>query len=207
MNSTSSQTLFKICLFSLILQLILWLTTAKNINNLRYTERNLVEAASTSNKVNCTFRDNVCKCPYSCYEQYENEKYCVVKKCYTYDENLGQCKQQGYHSTGPIVLQAIPFTGVFGSGFGNIGRWDLFGIYMGVFFGGCSSIIILSVCCLCACPSGNEEGKKEGALMCFSQCSVCLWAIAILVFYILGLIWITNPGTILDGAGCPLIFG
>ena len=199
MNSTSSQTLFKLCLFSLILQLILWLTTAEN---LRYAGREL----ETTNKVNCSFVDTVCKCPYSCYEQYKTENYCVVKKCYTYDENLGKCKQGGYHSTGPIVLQAIPFTGVFGSGFGNIGRWDLFGIYMGVFFGGCCSVILLSLCCLCVCPSGNEEGKKEGALMCFGQCGLCLWAVAILVFYILGLIWITTPGTILDRNGCPLIF-
>ena len=206
MNSTISQNLFKLCLFSLIFQLILWLTEANNITKLRYTERELIETFHTTTKANCSFIDNVCKCPYTCYEQYKNENYCIVKKCYKYDINLGKCKQDGYDSTAPIVLQAIPFTGIFGSGFGNIGRWDLFGIYMGIMFGGCCCLLTTATCMLCACPQGNEEGSKEGILMCYTQCGVCVWGITILVFYILGLVWITKPGVILDGNGCPLIF-
>ena len=68
----------------------------------------------------------------------KNENYCIPKKCYTFDTNLGQCKKSGTDHVVPLVLQAIPFTAVFGSGFGNIGRWDLFGMYMGILFGGCA---------------------------------------------------------------------
>ena len=47
--------------------------------------------------------------------QKPGESYCVLKDCYKYDENLGVCAQDGYHYGGPLALQAIPMTGVFGS--------------------------------------------------------------------------------------------
>ena len=80
----------------------------------------------------------------------------IAKKCYKFDENLGQCKKDGYDHVGPLVLQAIPVTGVFGAGFGNMGRWDLFGIYMSVLLGGCSFIVLTSVICACCCNSGRR---------------------------------------------------
>ena len=102
-------------------------------------------------KFNCTGLPTKCECPYPCLEQVKNENYCIAKKCYTFDTNLGQCKKSGTDHVAPLVLQAIPFTGVFGSGFGNMGRWDLFGMYMGVLFGGCCFLLMSVVCCLCCC--------------------------------------------------------
>ena len=66
--------------------------------------------------------------------QIGNTTNCSLKKCYAWDQDLGACKETGHNYVTPLVLQAIPFTGIFGSGFGNIGRWDLFGMYLGVSF-------------------------------------------------------------------------
>ena len=94
---------------------------------------------STEQRFNCSGLPTKCVCPYPCLEQYENRDYCIAKKCYEFDNDLGKCKKSGIDHTGPLVLQAIPITGMFGAGFGNMGRWDIFGMYMGIFFGGCAS--------------------------------------------------------------------
>ena len=47
-------------------------------------------------------------------------------------------------------------TGVFGAGYGNIGRWDVFGMYMGITIGGCC----LSLVTLCACFICVRGGKE-----------------------------------------------
>jgi len=168
--------------------------------------------AVDSPKFNCTGLPTKCECPYPCLEQVKNENYCIAKKCYTFDNNLGQCKKAGHDHVAPLVLQAIPFTAVFGSGFGNIGRWDLFGMYMGILFGGCCLILMGSACCLCCCKEKETDDEyslmndKESFIKCFGNCGACIWAIAILVFYILGIVWTATEGRVLDANGCPLIF-
>ena len=161
-------------------------------------------------KFNCTGLPTKCKCPYPCLEQVKNENYCIPKKCYTFDTNLGQCKKSGTDHVVPLVLQAIPFTAVFGSGFGNMGRWDLFGMYMGVLFGGCCSIIMMGFCCLCCCNKNDDEleaaNDKEAYMKCATNCGACIWGIVILVLYILGIVWTATEGAVLDAHGCPLIF-
>ena len=168
-----SNNMFKICLFTIIFQIILWLSSAHNLINLRAPDRIL--NSETISRINCTYPvGSNCECPYPCYEQVQDTNYCVAKKCYTYDENLGSCKKLGKDHVGPLVLQAIPVTGVFGAGFGNMGRWDIFGIYMAILFGGCCFIIITSVTCACCCNDGSEENiSKTGneAAQCWTYCS------------------------------------
>lgn len=204
MANTSPQTLFKLCLISLVLQFIIWFSRA-DTTSLRNTNRELTESVNTYKRVNCSYVDSKCVCPYTCYEQMESENFCVAKKCYSYDSSLGQCKREGRNAIGPIVLQAIPFTGVFGSGFGNIGRWDLFAAYMSLTLGGCCFIMISASCFLCLCPAGSDD-TKETAIMCWGKCSTCLWALGVLGFYVAGIVMISDPGVVVDGDGCPLIY-
>ena len=156
---------------------------------------------------NCSFTENICKCPESCMIQKTGETYCVLKDCYKYDENLGLCAQDGYHYGGPLALQAIPMTGVFGAGYGNIGRWDVFGMYMGITIGGCLFILVTLCACLFVCPEGKDDtDSKETGLLIWSKCGYCLWGVAVLVFYVIGIIQMATPGLVMDGNGCPLIF-
>ena len=167
-------------------------------------------------KINCTYPKSptACVCPYTCFEQFEKTYYCVAKKCYSYDENLGRCEAAGTDHIGPLVLQAIPVTGIFGAGFGNMGRWDLFGIYMAVLFGGCLFICITVGMCFC-CPCFNNLDDQEigpndtcghAVGTCWSSCGSCLYGTTVLVFYILGIVWTATPGMVLDPNGCPLKF-
>ena len=170
--------------------------------------RLLEQIVETPNKSwNCSIVDNVCKCPESCMKQKPGENYCVMKDCYKYDENLGVCAQDGYHYGGPLALQAIPFTGAFGSGYGNIGRGDMFGMYMGVTMGGCCFILVTLCICLFACPHEKDDSDtKETGLLVWSKCGYCLWGVAVLVFYVIGIVQMATPGLVVDGNGCPLIF-
>ena len=162
---------------------------------------------SSTKSWNCSIVDNVCKCPESCMIQKPGENYCIMKDCYKYDENLGECAQSGYHYGGPLALQAIPMTGVFGSGYGNIGRWDMFGMYMGITLGGCLFILLTLCACLFVCPEGKDDtDSKETGLLVWSKCGYCLWGVAVLVFYVIGIVQMATPGLVNDGNGCPLIF-
>jgi len=83
-------------------------------------------------------------------------------------------------------------------------------MYMGVLFGGCCSIITMGFCCLCCCNKNDDEleaaNDKESYMKCATNCGGCIWGIAILVFYILGIVWTATEGAVLDAHGCPLIF-
>tara|TARA_B100000900_G_scaffold283008_1_gene242348 strand:- start:845 stop:1432 length:588 start_codon:yes stop_codon:yes gene_type:complete len=164
---------------------------------------------STEQRFNCSGLPTKCVCPYPCLEQYENRDYCIAKKCYEFDNDLGKCKKSGIDHTGPLVLQAIPITGMFGAGFGNMGRWDIFGMYMGIFFGGCCFIIIASVSCLCCCNKSDDLAPlddKESFMKCATSCGACVWATVVIVFWIIGIVQIATEGQVLDSNGCPLVF-
>ena len=206
MSAYSSVSIMKLTLTTVLFSV--FLSTAMS-SSLRFRVLN-TESGVDSTKFNCTGLPNKCDCPYPCLEQVKNENYCIAKKCYTFDNNLGQCKKAGHDHVAPLVLQAIPFTAVFGSGFGNIGRWDLFGMYMGILFGGCCSIIMMGFCCLCCCNKKDDEmeiaNDKEAYMKCAANCGGCIWGIVVLVFYILGIVWTATEGGVLDADGCPLIF-
>jgi len=213
-----SRNLFKACLYILIAQFVIWFALSdqsllRSLNTVR-TESGKKQVPTT----NCTYHDaNVCECPYSCFEPDENNKHCVIKKCYEIEQSsivngepILSCKQIGKDHVAPLVLQAIPFTGIFGSGFGNIGRWDLFGVFMAILFGGCCALLIPAAICSC-CLTTNDDNLNELKLVsCWVNCGGCLWIISILAFYILGIVWTATPGAILeyetDPRGCPLIF-
>lgn len=206
MSACSSSSIMKLTLTTVLFSV--FLSTAMS-SSLRFRILN-TESVVDSTKFNCTGLPNKCKCPYPCLEQVKNENYCIAKKCYTFDNNLGQCKKSGHDHVAPLVLQAIPFTAVFGSGFGNIGRWDLFGMYMGILFGGCCFLIMSAMCCLCCCNKNDDDleaaNDKESYMKCATSCGGCIWGIVVLVFYILGIVWTATEGGVLDANGCPLIF-
>ena len=118
-------------------------------------------------------------------------------------------KKEQIH-VGPLVLQAIPFTGIFGAGFGNMGRWDIFGIYMATLFGGCCFVLLTTISCACFCNNAEEvevQQNYDDGIQCWGKCTSCLWSTSILVLYVLGIVWTATPGMVLDTNGCPLVFG
>ena len=190
------------------MKLLMFISLITIVNGQSYLRYNRILEEKVENKIQCTYTQNnpgVCVCPGSCMTNENNSTFCVLKKCYNWNTDLGKCEESGANFVGPLVLQAIPFTGVFGSGFGNIGRWDLFGLYMGILFGGCFLVICLSGLLLCVCPSGDDDGtQKESCIACSTQCSGCIWGVTVLVMYILGIVWMATPGDMLDGNGCLL---
>jgi hypothetical protein len=144
-------------------------------------------------------------CPGNCMTFNNDTQKCTVKKCYGWDNNLGKCYNTGKSQTTALILQGIPFTGVFGGGFGNIGRWDLFAIPISIIFGGCC--LSITMCCCCAvCGNNKEENAlddKEAMLKCYSSCFSCIYAITLLSLYVWGIVVIANK-SILDGNGCEL---
>ena len=165
--------------------------------NLR-NRRKLIE----TNSIPCNSgSESMCECPGPCMIPNNNTKQCEIKKCYGWNTDLGKCEETGPKFVPAIVLQAIPLTGAFGSGFGNMGRWDLFGVAMGILFGGCS-FLLLGTCCVMGCSSSDES--RQGFSQCIGTCGGCLWAIAVLVYYIWGIVVIANK-EVLGPNGCSLV--
>jgi len=194
----NSNKLFQTTIYIVIFQIIIWsLANGAAAESLRTTPRNL---NLLTGNIKCKYQSSSteCLCPGSCMTQIGNTTNCSLHKCYAWNANSGLCEQTGQNHITPLVLQAIPFTGIFGAGFGNIGRWDLFGIYMGVLFGGCCFIVIATL--LFAACTGHTEEEATG----FTSCNTCLWSIALTALYIWGIVKIATPGDILDGNGCPL---
>jgi hypothetical protein len=128
--------------------------------------------------------------------------YCELKKCFKWNEDEGKCEGTGSKYISAIVLQSIPVTGIFGAGFGNIGRWDWFGIVFGGIW--CGGFIL--ICCCIGITSINLDandlvtGITTG--ICISLFG-CLWSIAIIAMWIYGIVVIANKD-ILGGNGCIL---
>ena len=179
----------------------------KQANHLRILSVNTV----ATEKVDCS-RDtsNNCVCPGSCMTHSNNNSYCVVKNCFTWvkdnTENKGICKATGHDHLAPIILSSIPFTSVLGINYAIIERWDLFGMQLGVLLGPCCLL-----CCLCVLVL-RENDKNEDALSgpgcyeLFTRCFSCCWAVALIMLWIMSIVWTATPGNITDGDGCPLVF-
>ena len=129
-------------------------------------------------------------CPGSCMELVNNNTKCILKKCYSWNKELNECEETGPKFVPALVLQAIPVTGVFGAGFGNMGRWDIFGIYMGVVFGPLA-VLILACCCAMFGVCAQNEDRLDCA-KCMGSCFGCLWSIAIVSLWIWGIVVIAN---------------
>ncbi len=111
---------------------------------------------------------------------------CFIIDCWTYD-SLNGCEKSGKPWLPAIILQSIPFTGTFGSGFGNIGRWDIFAVYMGIVFGP-----IALVCIIACCVTMYTKEDVSSILQCFTACFACLYVITVVGFWIWGIIQIAG---------------
>ena len=150
--------------------------------------------------------NNTCECPGGCMNYNKNSSYpmCVLKECWGWDTDKTECVQIGPSFIPAITLQAIPFTGVFGAGFGNMGRWDLFRVSIAICF---IPLLIISIClfCLVSLSSKNynartplihnappSPGWAEGIIKVWVNCFACLWVVAIVSWYIYGIVLIGN---------------
>lgn len=219
--NNQSKTLFKSVIYILIFQLIWGLLNftvngEKNIqNNFKnkfLRKNNYFTVRKLSQKVDCD-RDsfNNCMCPGNCMTHRNNNSYCVVKNCYKWNKDdtksKGSCEQIGHEHIAPLVLSAIPFTSVMGIGYAVIKRWDLFGMQLGVLLGPCF-ILICCCCCFTLCKKSDDDELGDTVLCgdILSRCFSCCWGVALLVLWILSIVWVATPGGILDGDGCSLIF-
>ena len=149
-----------------------------------------------------------CTCPANCLMYSSETGGCHPIDCWSYSTIKNECNEAGKEWLPAMILQGIPVTGVFGSGFGNIGRWDIFGTYMTIVFGGCLGIC----CCACFCSACNKEENSEAMAKTGSNGCGCLLSIAILVMYVWGIVVIANkeiqaPWTDYRGYNimCPLV--
>ena len=111
---------------------------------------------------------------------------CHPMDCWSYSDIKDECNEAGKEFIPALLLQI--FLGAFGSGFGNIGRWDIFGIFMSVLFGGCLFVCCCGMCCHCI----NKKEDQEGATALGTKCGGCLWSLAISVMWIWGIVVIAN---------------
>jgi len=144
---------------------------------------------------------------------------CEVKDCWKYDETAG-CEKAGKPFLPALILQCIPFTGVFGSGFGNMGRWDIFNWYLLADFV-LPTIFLCILCCWSCCvynPSnakqpllGEIDDHSAGTTILAGACG-CIWVVLLVTMWIWGIIqiagkqveapWKTYNG---DPIMCPLV--
>ena len=129
-----------------------------------------------------------CVCPGKCLTYYNSTGGCHPNDCWKWSNMKSTCEEDGRPFIPAIVLQAIPVTGVFGSGWGNIGRWDIFGYYMAVVFGGLGLMCLLA-CCL---GVGSSEGDSQSAGLCCGYCFALLWGLSLIALYVWGIFAIAS---------------
>lgn len=190
--------------------ILLTICTIVNSKSIRMRGLELTESVNIK-PIPCNLGTNGtnCVCPAECLMYVNSTGGCHPINCWSYSEIKKECSEAGKEFVPALVLQSIPLTGVFGSGFGNMGRWDIFSTYMGVMFGGCCLI------CLCACIPAITNAEQDGSntmSKLASGCTGCIWAIALLVFWIWGIVVIANkevdaPWTDWQGnsISCPLV--
>lgn len=130
-----------------------------------------------------------CVCPNTkCLEYNKKINGCHPIDCWKWNEIKQECQEDGKPFIPAIILQGIPFTGFFGSGFGNMGRWDIFGYYWIVIGCGC-----LCSCCICGGAScAADDDGKDSALKLGAGCGNCLTSIALTTMWIWGIVVIAN---------------
>ena len=196
---------------TIIIQLIfilLWSTMISAEANIRGRELEKIKAIPCNAGTNGTN----CVCPNTeCLMYNEKIDGCHPIDCWKWNSVKQSCEEAGKEMLGPIILQAIPFTGYFGSGFGNMGRWDIFGIYWIIIGSGC---VLTCFCgCLGRCAFGGETTEeKDVGMKIGTKCGSCLFSIVITVMWIWGIVMIANKefdAPYLDWEGnnimCPLI--
>tara|TARA_Y100000389_G_scaffold123003_1_gene120287 strand:- start:614 stop:1264 length:651 start_codon:yes stop_codon:yes gene_type:complete len=174
---------------TIIMQLIfllLWSTMISAEVNIRGRGLEKIDAIPCNKGTNGTN----CVCPnINCLVYNEKINGCHPVDCWKWNFIKQSCEETGKEMLGSLILQGIPVTGVFGSGFGNMGRWDIFGIYWLIWGSGCC------LTCLCGCMGrcvGSSEEDKEVGLKAGARCGSCIMSIAIAVMWIWGIVVIAN---------------
>jgi len=197
-------------MMKILLTIILLLIVQTNSENLKIKIRGL-KTVSSVKPIPCnpgTSSIN-CVCPNTECLKYNNKTGgCHPIDCWKWNKIKSQCEEDGKPFMPAIILQGIPFTGYFGSGFGNMGRWDIFGTYWLVIGCGCLCTCFMSMTATC-CSSDND---KEAAGKLCSSCGGCLVSIAMTVMWIWGIVVIATkevdaPWTDWEGNQiyCPLV--
>tara|TARA_B100001093_G_C26814457_1_gene1009029 strand:+ start:1636 stop:2202 length:567 start_codon:yes stop_codon:yes gene_type:complete len=183
---------------------LLYLSLILTISNLSFAENNLrkLNVVNTTTSYPClTGSGQLCVCPGNCMlKPSGNSTYCKLKDCWDWDKDQQECKGVGPKFTPAIVLQAIPFTGAFGSGFGNMGRWDLFGIGSAIWGGGFGLICL----CMCCHMYSGSDGESMGSVC--SYCFTLILSLGITAYWIWGIVVIAEK-SVLGPDGCPFIEG
>ena len=177
MRVGTSQLLFWLFLTQCVSVSMLNLRGLKNLNEIQ-----LPEAIPCNPGTNGTS----CVCPAKCLMYSGETGGCHPMDCWSYSDIKDECNEAGKEFLPALLLQI--FLGAFGSGFGNIGRWDIFGIFMSVLFGGCLFVCCCGMCCHCI----NKKEEQEGATALGTKCGGCLWSLAISVMWIWGIVVIAN---------------
>ena len=177
MRVGTSQLLFWLFLTQCVSASMLNLRGLKNLNEIQ-----LPQAIPCNPGTNGTS----CICPAKCLMYSGETGGCHPMDCWSYSDIKDECNEAGKEFLPALLLQI--FLGAFGSGFGNIGRWDIFGTFMSVFFGGCLFVCCCGMCCHCI----NKKEDQEGATALGTKCGGCLWSLAISVMWIWGIVVIAN---------------
>lgn len=177
MRVGTSQLLFWLFLTQCVSASMLNLRGLKNLNEIQ-----LPQAIPCNPGTNGTS----CVCPAKCLMYSGETGGCHPMDCWSYSDIKDECNEAGKEFLPALLLQI--FLGAFGSGFGNIGRWDIFGTFMSVFFGGCLFVCCCGMCCHCI----NKKEDQEGATALGTKCGGCLWSLAIIVMWIWGIVVIAN---------------
>jgi hypothetical protein len=177
MRVGTSQLLFWLFLTQCVSASMLNLRGLKNLNEIQ-----LPQAIPCNPGTNGTS----CVCPAKCLMYSGETGGCHPMDCWSYSDIKDECNEAGKEFLPALLLQI--FLGAFGSGFGNIGRWDIFGTFMSVFFGGCLFVCCCGMCCHCI----NKKEDQEGATALGTKCGGCLWSLAISVMWIWGIVVIAN---------------
>jgi len=113
-------------MYKIILKTLLFLNIL-NIgiaNYIRPNKRLLQNNTIVSDKIRCIDVNNTCICPGNCMDL-DDTGFCNLKNCWEWTESV--CHEVGPDYKSALIWQSVPFTGIFGAGFGNMGRWDIFG--------------------------------------------------------------------------------
>lgn len=176
--------------------LIITCVSAANIRSLRPKEK--IKA------IKCDEKEHL-----KCLVWNNSSQGCYPIDCWKFNAITEKCERDGKPWLPAIILQSIPITGIFGSGFGNIGRWDIFGVYLGL-------LIIpfaLICCCMCYILSKEDISIDQGfAFECCRSFLTCTWAFTVLFAWIYGIVAIASknieaPWVSYDGTPimCPLV--
>lgn len=146
----------------------------------------------------CIPNSNPCQCKAPCFIADNTTQTCTVKDCYSWDENLAECKATGKQSIIALLLQI--FLGYLGVGFGYLENWYLFGIYWGV-IGGTILLACFSICFCCGITAEDRASNTKG----FNVCMGFLLGVFIIVMYIYGIVIIAENQANITSDGCPLV--